>query len=333
MKQRVLLLFFGLTLGLAVSCGVLALWFSKSDGSSFKDLTEFRRTMLENDRRDVGQTTLRSIINPHSNDNIIYDLRPNLDTNFQGVKVSTNNCGLRSPERKIEKLANVYRIALLGDSFAFGWGVDQKETFAQVLEDTLNRLSTGSPKYEVFNFGVPGYSTFQEVEKFKESGLDLKPDAVLVYFVENDFGFPFFVRDVSQSDGILSAVTFARLSWNRVDPRIEQQRRELVESNPNKAIKSLSDLCREHGIRLSVAFNPGKKWLTYYRRLPIMKQRRDIHLVALRQALLRIIETREIDPKELSLPTDPHPSPLKHKIIGELLAVHYMDTLGNDSSS
>jgi hypothetical protein len=107
--------------------------------------------------------SLRAIVRSHPSDSIIYTLKPDLDLNFVRARVQTNSCGMRSPERPIVKPPGVYRIALLGDSFAFGWGVEQHETFAQKLEDVLNKRSRGHVKFEVLNFGVPGYSTFQEV--------------------------------------------------------------------------------------------------------------------------------------------------------------------------
>jgi hypothetical protein len=42
----------------------------------------------------------------------------------------------------------------------------------------------------------------KQVSLFEELGLDFNPDAVLLYFVQNDFGMPFFIRDLSGNNGI-----------------------------------------------------------------------------------------------------------------------------------
>ena len=42
-------------------------------------------------------------------------------------------------------------IAILGDSHAMGWGVNDEETFAALLENKINK--------KVYNLAVSGYAT------------------------------------------------------------------------------------------------------------------------------------------------------------------------------
>ena len=42
-------------------------------------------------------------------------------------------------------------------------------------------------RYEVLNFGVVGYTTKQEIEKSKTSGLKFSPDIVMIAYFNNDF--------------------------------------------------------------------------------------------------------------------------------------------------
>ena len=72
------------------------------------------------------------------------------------------------------------RMLLLGDSFAWGFGVDYGERISEILE----RLH---PEWEVINAGVNGYGTDQELLYLRERTEGLDPDLVLVLFHPNDF--------------------------------------------------------------------------------------------------------------------------------------------------
>jgi lysophospholipase L1-like esterase len=147
----------------------------------------------DNEKERDGSITLRSLIQPHPDKRIIFDLIPNQKVKFQGAPVRTNALGMRGDGVSPYKLPLEYRITLLGDSFTFGWGVKEEETFVKILENCLNSSSPSKYHFRVLNLGVPGYSTFQEVAAFKKLVPILKPDLVLLYFVENDFGLPFFL--------------------------------------------------------------------------------------------------------------------------------------------
>jgi len=93
--------------------------------------------------------------------------------------VTLNSRGYRDVERGPRR-KGVRRTALLGDSFAFGWGVEADETFARRLED--------DPRVggEVVNLCVPGYSTDQELWVLERECAWVAPDLVLVQFCPND---------------------------------------------------------------------------------------------------------------------------------------------------
>ncbi len=132
-----------------------------------------------------------------------YDLSPcrSLDENFHDVMVPGSVCrfktdewdivyrinsfGLRGKEISIRKPANTYRILLLGDSFAQGFGVDFEKSFGKILEGKL--ATDKNEKIEVINTGVVGYSPLNEYLFLKEKGLLFKPDLVLLAFNATDF--------------------------------------------------------------------------------------------------------------------------------------------------
>jgi lysophospholipase L1-like esterase len=74
--------------------------------------------------------------------------------------VQTNRLGLRSPEI-VTTDTTATRILILGDSYAFGWGVAESEAFPRLLED-LARSRYPSNRIEVINAGMPGYGVYQQ---------------------------------------------------------------------------------------------------------------------------------------------------------------------------
>ncbi len=89
-------------------------------------------------------------------------------------KYSVNSAGLRDDESSLVQP----EIIVLGDSYAMGWGVEQNETFAQMIENT-----TGE---KVLNAGVPSFGTAREVMLLKR--LDLSNvKTVIIQYSANDF--------------------------------------------------------------------------------------------------------------------------------------------------
>ena len=95
--------------------------------------------------------------------------------------VRINSFGLRGPEIRRRPAPGVKRILVLGDSFAFGPGLDYVHTFSTNLGRNLGR------GYEVVNMGVFGYSTDQELLLFEDLGAKLHPTLVLLLMCDNDF--------------------------------------------------------------------------------------------------------------------------------------------------
>ena len=71
--------------------------------------------------------------------------------------MTTNPDGLRSTLNE-NKNPNRFRIAILGDSTLFGWGVDDMDSFPAQLEAFL---SASFPSVEVLNAAQPGHSSTQ----------------------------------------------------------------------------------------------------------------------------------------------------------------------------
>lgn len=122
----------------------------------------------------------------HQSDPLLfYSLRPNATGRFNQVTVTTNSLGLRSREIG-PKQPGEFRILSLGESSAFGAGVESKDTFVERLEHRLNEVARDE-KYTVINAGVSAYSSFQSRIYLEHRGLLLQPDVVLIYHELADF--------------------------------------------------------------------------------------------------------------------------------------------------
>lgn len=335
-RVRIGLALFGIVVGALLI--EVVLWFVplRPRGTSFESLSDLRAAMLEpasdaSTPDGVKEFSFRELITPHHSDKMLYDLRPNLSGRFQRANLQTNRCGMRDDEFPIEKTPGTYRIALLGDSFAFGWGVKAEESFGKVMERELNRLSavydSAVRRFEVLNFGVPGYSTFQEVERFKELAIEFDPDAVLVFWVENDFGLPFFVRDLEQPHKLLPTPRLLEQARRMIGSKWAAEQTRLEQQDPNRALQELANIAADRGIKVYFAPNPKQQWREDRKRLWILSERPDIQVLNMRSAMNRIIEVRGIDKTTLTLSFDPHPSPLKHELMGQLLASYFMEVL------
>ena len=71
-------------------------------------------------------------------------------------------------------------IAVIGDSYAMGWGVNDNETFSSLLEKML--------KKNVYNLAVSSYGTQRELIRLEKSGLLKEVDTIIIQYCYNDYG-------------------------------------------------------------------------------------------------------------------------------------------------
>ncbi|MBP9853323.1 MAG: hypothetical protein KBD53_00470 [Candidatus Omnitrophica bacterium] len=96
-------------------------------------------------------------------------------------------------------------IVLLGDSYTFGWGVNDDETMASYLDEMFYKDSKNQVR--VVNLGVGGYGTLQHavrLAKLLGNHKDIKIKAVIVNHCSND------ARDNLKSLGYHSGYTTSR---------------------------------------------------------------------------------------------------------------------------
>jgi hypothetical protein len=98
-----------------------------------------------------------------------------------------SSAGLRDREYALAKPPGVFRIVVIGDSIAYGFGIPQGDALAKQLEDLLQSYRAVQPlRIEVLNLGVSGYNIDQIVENLRTRGLRWQPDLIVYAFCLND---------------------------------------------------------------------------------------------------------------------------------------------------
>jgi hypothetical protein len=209
----------------------------------------YRLEYMEHMRKNTGlyfggELQLYHMVRESKNRWRVYELIPGANGLFVDQPLRINSAGFRDRERQVRKPPGTYRIAVLGDSVAFGWGVKVKSRFSDVLETFLNdEAPTSSTRYECLNFAVPGYNSVMELATLRDCGMRYEPDALVLCLVSNDDELPNFVRSEPEVLSLRKCFILEALRDLRVGRR------------------SLGDLARDAGggIRDPGAYLPGAR--------------------------------------------------------------------------
>jgi len=185
MRGNILLMLVSLVVALVIAEIAVRVYYKLSQRTIYQEMARQRVP-------NGSHFDLKDIIAPSDNPYLVYELIPNRRGTFQGVLLQTNSHGMRGPETTIKKREGTWRIAALGDSTMFGWGVKQEQAYPAVLEKALNTAGD-SRRYEVLNFAVPGYNTAIEAEVYKQRAAAFDPDLILIQFDVNDLALPNFL--------------------------------------------------------------------------------------------------------------------------------------------
>lgn len=172
------------------------------------------------------------------------------------VRIASGPDGFRRPDPNVDG-GDRPVAAFLGDSFTWGWGVDQGEVFTDVLRGLLD------DRWSVKNYGVNAFGTTQELVLLREIVLPTRPRRVTVLFFAND------PEECIDSRG--GRRPWARLAGDRIaienlPPERETaslvrrlSRRSLALSSVRYGANALGDLAR----RVEASAAPiavGEKW-------------------------------------------------------------------------
>jgi lysophospholipase L1-like esterase len=129
---------------------------------------------------------------PAYTDNAVgrWRLQPNLENaDWVGrarqhkFSLNSNDDGLRTTLTRA-RTPYSWRLAILGDSTALGWGVDVEDSLGEVIAGRLKE--TTSLHVEVLNAAQPGYSSWQAIWLYGEVVRHYRPDAVLLFLPLHD---------------------------------------------------------------------------------------------------------------------------------------------------
>lgn len=156
--KKIALIIFGLLLGFVI----------------FEIFLQFKFLLTQDVDKDIN--VINELNNIHQYDSVLgWKLKPgsygrHKTTKGIDVLYKINNQGFRD-DVDYQKQKNKKRIIVFGDSFVFGFGVENHNTFPKILEKLTN--------YEVLNFGVVGYDPGQYFLSLKNEGLSYQPDIVI----------------------------------------------------------------------------------------------------------------------------------------------------------
>ena len=169
--------------------GLLELFAARAES----DLPEWlaRRNPLSDTGIEVPDPDLVWRYRP--NQDLVASYPPEGKREVPPVRVRTNAFGLRDRDRTREKPPGVFRILSLGESTTFGDKLEASESYSYRLEEILNADRGLGRRVEVWNCGIPSYSTYQSLRWLELDGLGFQPDLVLFYHEINDF-LPTFHR-------------------------------------------------------------------------------------------------------------------------------------------
>lgn len=102
---------------------------------------------------------------------------------YEANPIRVNSLGFREREINPVPAHDVYRIAVVGDSYTFGQGVVEEARLTNLLERELN---TAGLRYEVLNFGRSGTETVHQIELLRDVVFSVNPDFILLQWYIND---------------------------------------------------------------------------------------------------------------------------------------------------
>jgi len=171
----------------------------------------------------LGGRSLRALHELRLDRPWLFGLRPGARValaNTGDVVYEVNADGFRDRRYPKTPAPGTYRIIILGNSVAFGYGVEQDETFPKRLEALLNRRWPAR-HFEVLNFAVSGYNAYNQEALLADRGVAYHPDLVVTQFSVGGLHDPtlHFDTQTQMHLGLIPLEAFPDPAKRRTPPR------------------------------------------------------------------------------------------------------------------
>jgi hypothetical protein len=266
------------------------------------------------------------------------------------VHHDVNPLGFRGPVFT-RKPQGTFRVVCLGDSFTFGEGVRNEDTYPEVAA----RLSRKQGRRtDACNLGVGGYNTTQSLGALERFGFDLEPDLVVLGYTINDAEPPLFQIDPVSGKPVRRAreraieaeaapqkppatavyrLRLAQAAWKVFHERsLTKQTIDYYRSvndtagagwiESERALREIIGTCRERGIPCVVVMFPLLYELSDAYPFRAVHDRVGAVVTAAGGEFIDLLpRLTGQNPGGLVVhPTDPHPNETVHALAGELVA-------------
>ena len=101
-----------------------------------------------------------------------------------GDRFEPNELGYRA--HPVAKAPGTYRVVFVGDSWTYGMGVSEEQTFARRFEELANGAGHVDGRVEAWVLALPGYNAINELAALDFFFDRLQPDAVVLCPTRND---------------------------------------------------------------------------------------------------------------------------------------------------
>lgn len=252
--------------------------------------------------------------------------------------VHLNSHGYRDREYTYDKPEKTYRIYTIGDSYTFGWFIDNPyDTYPRILEKGLQKKYIKN--IEVINASQWGFNLNEIVSRYEWEGKKYHPDLVLMgltnfkvdvnnslYRGRSDIFVPDFIRNSR-----IYHLVLGRFLAKQADEYNEKNFLSMYDDNSEQLkelkekIRELNSEVRSSGAQLAILLFPHIKpsdpdkaysYYPFHEKIAQLAQQENIIVIDPLQSSLLVRNQREL----ILSPTDEHPTEKMHKVVaGELL--------------
>lgn len=309
-------------------------------------------------RARLAEGSIAHLIQPTNSPGLIYELKPNNSGRLLASQINTGPDGYRIDPDAAPRAdgARIARIAVVGDSTSFGWGVEYRQSYPELVRSRLE-ARVGS-RIDLRNYSVPGYNSEQEDALLRQKVIAYQPDLLVLHHDSNDsepvgFGFnlpPEYLAP-EYGDNVLSS---SLLKFALRELRLRQNRRAFEQDNSAtliggsiaggnlydrhlKALASMASAAKDvHTPILAVLFNgrvvaderyqDSEIYQVLHRRLQERLEAMGflvLDLFPFHQDQMKQHGWKDLTPVWRS-PGDAHPNPAGHRMIADALTDYVM---------